>query len=604
MPQKLETNASRPAGAAGNPAWFRGEHLVSAGAEAAAFRRLRNRAVLAMVRQTLTRARLRFFLVLFLSGVLWAILFALARESFEFFISAIQAPGLLDAVTHSVFSNCFFALMVMLVFSSSVILYGSLYRAADIAFLFSLPIRPERIFLFKFQEAMFLSSWAFLLLASPLLLGYGSVAGAPWYYYLEMVPALVAFAYIPTALGAAICLAVVRWFPSQRLPILVLMAAGALAGVLAYAASLTAETSSAFFTPAWIQEILDRLRATESRWMPSWWLSTGLLGAAHGEASESVMFVVLLVSNALFSRQIGIACAAGLYRSGYSRLCTHHTVTRRLRLDWADRVAETLGALLPLQIRQLMIKDFRIFRRDPLQWTQFLVFFGLLVLYFLGVRRFIYNTHHVVWVHMISFLNVYVVGLLLATFTTRFVFPLVSLEGQRFWILGLLPIRRETILWSKFAFGLTASLIPCLALVLLSDWMLGIGRLIVFSHQVTTVVLCVGLCGTAVGLGAAMPSPREQSPSRIAAGFGGTLNLVVSTLYIVAVVLLTAVPAHFYFVSAHASAADFLGSGGTNFSPGLLRWLLWGTGGSLVLGAAATLLPLRLGLRAFRRFEI
>ena len=40
---------------------------------------------------------------------------------------------------------------------------------------------------------------------------------------------------------------------------------------------------------------------------------------------------------------------------------------------------------------------------------------------------------------MVSFLNLSVVGLLLSTFTTRFIFPMISLEGRRFWILGLLP---------------------------------------------------------------------------------------------------------------------------------------------------------------------
>ena len=86
------------------------------------------------------------------------------------------------------------------------------------------------------------------------------------------------------------------------------------------------------------------------------------------------------------------------------------------------------------------------------------------------------------------------------------------------------------------------SIIPCSSLILLSDAMLRVSPKILASHQLTCVILCFGLSGIAVGLGAKMPSLREQSPSRIAAGFGGTLNLVFSTLYIILVVLLTAVP--------------------------------------------------------------
>jgi ABC-2 type transport system permease protein len=577
-------------------------NLISPVDEAGVFWRMRRQMAVAMVWQALSHAALRFSLVILLSGVLWFILFALFTEGFAFFASAIRTSELLDAVTHAVFTHFFFALMIMLVFSSSVILYGSLYRGPDIAFLFSLPVRAERVFLHKFQEAVFLSSWAFLLLASPMLLAYANVGDVPWYFYLEMVPALIAFTYLPAAIGAILCLCVVRWIPSRRMALLAAIGVATFLALLAYGAFLTTNTHADFFTPGWMQEMLGRMQATESRWLPSWWLSTGLLSAAKGEAAESVMFLVLLVSNALFVRQLGIGCAAKIYRSSYSRLYTQHSVKRYVRLAWIDWLASTLTAFLPAQMRQLILKDFRVFRRDPLQWTQFLIFFGLLVLYFIGVRRFSYDSYHVVWVHLISFLNVYVVGLLLATFTTRFIFPMVSLEARRFWILGLLPVRRETILWSKFAFALVGSLVPCSGLVLLSDSMLRVDWLIAVSHQVTCLVLCVGLSGIAVGLGAGMPSPREQSPSRIAAGFGGTLNLVASTLYIILVVLLTAVPAHFYFASIHSGAADMMVERFA-LSPWLVWWLLWGTIGSVVLGAAATFLPLWLGFRALRRFE-
>ena len=58
-------------------------------------------------------------------------------------------------------------------------------------------------------------------------------------------------------------------------------------------------------------------------------------------------------------------------------------------------------------------------------------------------------------------MNLSVVGLLMSTFTTRFVFPLVSLEGRHFWLLGLLPLKRDTILWAKFLFSVGRLVLPC-----------------------------------------------------------------------------------------------------------------------------------------------
>ncbi len=163
------------------------------------------------------------------------------------------------------------------------------------------------------------------------------------------------------------------------------------------------------------------------------------------------------------------------------------------------------------RLRLLIVKDLRLFRRDPVQWSQFLIFFGLLALYFLNTRRFSYDVNYAAWVNMISFLNLAVVGLILSTFTTRFIFPMISLEGRRFWILGLLPVRRDRRSFgASFCFASLGSLLPCAVLVLLSDLMLRVSPLVIGVHQLTCVLLCSGLSGIAVGLGAKMPNLRER----------------------------------------------------------------------------------------------
>ena len=134
-----------------------------------------------------------------------------------------------------------------------------------------------------------------------------------------------------------------------------------------------------------------------------------------------------------------------------------------------DRLTRWLLRPLSPPLRLLLLKDLRLFRRDPLQWSQFLLFFGLLSLYFFYVRRFNYGSALVGWMTAIGFMNLAVVGLILSTFTTRFVFPMISLEGQRFWILGTLPVDRRSILWSKFLFAALVCCGPCCAADLLSD---------------------------------------------------------------------------------------------------------------------------------------
>jgi ABC-2 type transport system permease protein len=270
-------------------------------------------------------------------------------------------------------------------------------------------------------------------------------------------------------------------------------------------------------------------------------------------------------------------------------------------MGWFDRGLNFALRILPPQVRLIVLKDVRLFRRDPLQWSQFLILVGLLLLYFVNVHRVGSGQRFTQWVNVVSFMNLSVVGLLMSTFTTRFVFPMVSLEGRCFWLLGLLPLKRDTILWAKFLFSVGSLLVPCGLLVLLSDWRLDVPTSLMVEHQVTSLLLCLGLSGIGVGLGARLPLLSEHSPSRIAAGFGGTLNLVISTLFILLVLVLKEMPYHIWLAGQIEPAIAASGWLGMHRSVG--PWLAAGTLLAVLASAVAALLPMWIGMRTFRREE-
>lgn len=585
-----------------------GLDLLAVPDEGRLFRWLRKRMFVNHLRQTLRESRLRVTLVSLLTAILWLCLFELFVEGFQFLNVMIPDQVTHDDTARAIFSIFFASLTIMLVVSTGIIIYSGLFRSPEVQFLFSLPVRTERVFLHKFQEAMLFSSWGFLLLGTPMLVAYGAVDEfAGWYFFAAIVPYLIGFAYIPGSVGAVAALVVVRWLPRRKLRWLVVssmvVASLALTGTIAWYSMHRSESD--LLTAGWFQEILSRLRFSEARLLPSWWLSSGLLEASKagletegGRAAmgESLKFLLVTLSNALLLHQVALLLSGRLYRAAYHSLHTDLSGNKRPRARTIDRLIERSAFFLTPQMRLLIVKDLRLFRRDPVQWLQFLIFFGLLALYFLNIRRLSYDVNYANWVHMISFLNLSVVGLILSTFTTRFIFPMISLEGRRFWILGLLPVRRETVLMGKFLFAAVGSVVPSTLLVLLSDTMLRVAPAVLAVHVLACVLFCSGLSAIAVGLGAKMPNLRDDSPSRIAAGFGGTLNLVLSTVYVGAIVFLTAVPCHFYL------AAD-----------GISHWrvpherlgqlLALGLTASIAIGALATILPLKLGFRAFRKLE-
>jgi len=579
--------------------------LPSRAEEAAAFHSMRRNMLRSSLAQLASEHRLRMTMAVLLSIAFWFGVYFLVREGFEFLRDNIGAEATFMATVARVFNLFYASLMVMLVFSTAIILYGSLYRTPEVCFLLTTPASEGRIFTYKFQEAIFFSSWGFFLLGSPMLVAFGAVKEAPWHYYALMLPYMIAFVFVPAGLGAIACLLIVHYFTRFRNYIsAVLIAVVAALAVSTLWWLMTAQESE-LLSPDWLRNVSGRLQFVEYRFFPSWWLSSGMLEASHAQTeeldysplSQALLFLMPLVSNALVLYLLAHTLARKIFRKSFSRLQTAVTPRRRHRVHWLDRLIPKLLPFFPHQIKLLIVKDLRIFRRDPLQWSQLLIFFGLLALYFLNVRSTRIDTAETNWVNVVSFLYLAVVGLILSTFTTRFIFPMISLEGRRFWVLGLLPLKRGTILWGKFVFAAVGSAIPCTLLILLSDMMLKISPLVTAVHQLTCLLLCVGLSGIAVGLGAKMPDLRETSPSKIAAGFGGTLNLVVSAVYIVLVVGLTAVPCHFYVI-AQSTGADGI------WDLDRLRYLMiGGIGGAIVIGVIATWLPMWLGFKAFNRLE-
>ena len=108
----------------------------------------------------------------------------------------------------------------------------------------------------------------------------------------------------------------------------------------------------------------------------------------------------------------------------------------------------------------------------------------------------------------------------------------------------------------------------------------------------TALLVCVGLAGLTVGMGAIFPNFREADPSKIVSGFGGTFTLVLSMLYVGTVVALEAVPCHFYLVQGAITGREFRVGIGLSL------------GFAVLLTAAVCVIPLWLGRRAFDRLEL
>jgi ABC-2 type transport system permease protein len=568
---------------------------ISADQTARALRHLRWCLTRNTIRSLLSGSRLRLTMILFCSLVFWGGLFGLFRGGFEFI-------GLSDELFHAIFeylfSMFFLSISIMLFFSTGIITYTALFHSREGTFLLSTPATTDRIFAYKFAEAVVMSSWGFFLLGSPLMAAYGLTVDAPPAFYVMFLIYLVMFVLIAGSLGAITAIVVANIFPRHQKVVLALGVIVALALIVGLAVRLW-RTPGDTLTSDWLGNVQNRLAFCQHPLWPSRWMSAGLLASSRGDWHRSGYFLMLLSAHAALAYLAAAAVARDLYFRGYSRVQGGRSNRRRVGLYALDSLFHRLFFFLPRPIRLLILKDLRTFRRDPAQWSQFLIFFGLLAFYFLNIPRLGYGIQSPSWRNLISFLNLSVTALILSTFTSRFIFPLLSLEGRNFWVLGLLPVGRAQILWGKFAFSVGISLIATEGLVFLSDLMLGMSPVMIALHVGMVAILCLGLSGISVGLGARLPNLREADPSKIAVGFGGTLNLLVSLVFIFTVVMALAVPCHLYFLGQENPDT-------TSFAlshSGFRYWFAVAIIVSLVTGAVGTIVPLRIGIKAFQRME-
>ncbi|MFH1202501.1 MAG: hypothetical protein V1674_06400 [Candidatus Omnitrophota bacterium] len=528
--------------------------------------------------------------VIFISLFICAFLigaFLAFYEGFRF-LNSLENIGLI--IIERLFYLFFMGLFFMLIFSNIIVSYSTIYRADDLRLLFCLPLKSPAIFCIKFFESVVLSSWAFLFILLPFLVAYGIFRKVEFVFYLVATAVFLPFLVLSASIGAMISLLVVRFFNKikKKLLVFLLMIIAAVIGAfyLRYRISQQYFSTTTFI----INQLIPNFEFAQNPILPNFWLVESIVSVTRGDFSKTTFFALLLLSNCLFFFMLSLYLAKKIYYLGWINLDSpQRTKTFPLASSILEKM-RPIFAFLRQEDRALVIKDLKMFWRDPLQRTQFLIFFGLLAIYFGNLGNLSYHLLPIEWKNAVSFLNLFATTLVLASLSVRFVFPQLSLEARTFWILGLTPVSFKKLIWEKFWLSLIISLCITEFLVILSNVMLKASLWMSLFSMAVVFVVSFGLMGLACGLGALWPNFREDNPAVIVSGFGGTMNLILALAYLGFVLSLLAIPLHL-FVNKYI-----------NFNN--LKFILSISGIIILITSLITcFLPLWLGARNLKRAE-
>jgi ABC-2 type transport system permease protein len=524
-----------------------------------------------------------------LGALFWIGSYAITARVLRHF--ATVDPDLGRILAAKLLALLFLLLLTFLTFSALITAISQCFLARDLPLVIAAPIPLRRLFRAKLVEVGVYASWTAIFLALPVFVAYGVVFEAGIRYYLTLVLVITPFAMMAAGVGILLSVALVNLFPARRArDLLSLVALVLLIGIVFLLRVMRPEQ---FVRPesfgTWAEYLVSLSNPTLP-WLPSYWASRvlgevlGIYQVTHWPAVA--WYGALLCASALVTTGLAAGVFREGFRTGWSRAQEARQV-RWTRKEWWTSFLSATCAPFPPRQRAIILKDAMTIFRDPAQWSQLVLLLAVVAVYLYninvlpldragGTGYFMRN--------LLAFLNVGLVGLVVAALAARFVLPGVSLEGSTLWLLRASPLPVRELLWAKFWGGFLPLVLVAELLVVLTNTMLQSTSLLQVLSMVAVLCLAAAITGLGVGLGAAHPRFDAADGTQVAAGYAGFLFMVLSALLVLFSVTVLAWPVY------HSFRATWFGWG-----VGPREWL--GMTGGLVAVAGISAIALYAAIR-------
>ncbi|HEY0971302.1 MAG TPA: hypothetical protein VGE02_10095 [Gemmatimonadales bacterium] len=526
----------------------------------------------------------RFAVLATLGAIFWVAIFAVVHRLLGYFRGVPEIGPLLAGKLLGVILLCFLSLLLL---SNVITALSTFFLARDLDLLAASPLDALRLYLAKLFETGLHSSWMVALMAVPILGAYGlAYEGGPL-FPLVALAVLVPFLAIPAAVGAAVTLLLVTVIPARRArDVLSIVAIMAGAGVVVLLRLLRPEQLARPEGFRSLVEFVAVLRAPTSAWLPSEWAQEALMAWLTWSNDPLPLYLLWTTAGAVVV--LGARLHLSLYRRGFSRAQESSGGAGRRRI--AAIGTRLVSRLSPVR-RELVLKEARTFLRDTTQWSQLILLGVLVVVYAVNIRLLPLDQEGLGFFlrNAIPFLNLALVGFVLASVAVRFLFPGVSLEGRTLWLLRSSPLAMRDLLWAKYWVGTIPLLLLATALVAGTNLLIGVSPFMFAVTLLTVIGLTFAIAALAVGLGALFPRYETESAAQIPTSFGGLVFMMAALAVIGAVIACEARP-----------VISFLRARWTGTPPSAME-LVSGFGLAAAVCVVATVAPMRAALARLDR---
>ncbi len=548
------------------------------------------RTMLQRIREERSRGGAGKILLLTLAGIgFWLGVYGVLYKILKYFRGVEELGPLLAG---KLLGLVLLSFITILVLSNVITALSSFFLAKDLDLLVAAPVDWLRLYLAKLGETLLHSSWMVALMAVPILAAYGVIYRGGVLFIPYAVLTLVPMLLLPAVVGTAVTLVLVNLFPARRTrDLLSIIALGAAAGLIMLFRLVRPEQLA---RPEGFRNLLDFitvLRTPTSPFLPSEWATKAIMSYLRHVPDPLPLFLLWTTAAAFVT--LGAMLHYELFAQGFTK--AQEGAERFVRGKFWRWSLGWVLAPLPAAKREFVFKDIKLFFRDTTQWSQLILLAVLVVVYLFNIKALpLFRGEQVpfFYVTLVSFLNLGLSGFVLASIAARFIFPAISLEGRQMWLLRSSPLDLRALLWSKYWVGTIPLLVLALLLTGLTNVLLKVSTFMMIVSLSTIFGLTLAIAALALGFGALYPQFETENAAQIPTSFGGLVFMMATIALLAVVIVILSGPVYAHLRSVNQGLP--VSMDGTMIAAFLV---------AAAICAAATAIPLRIGLKKMESFE-
>ena len=434
-----------------------------------------------------------------------------------------------------------------------VVSYSTFFKTKEVDFLLTKPLSFAKIFLIKFLDNFFYSSSTLLLIISAVIAAYTSYFSLPWYF----IPVAVSFIILPFMFTAGTLGAIIL------LVILILAAKFGIKRILLTIASVYASATILFYyfsSPVkLVTEVFKYFPNLNNyfgflenpivKLLPNHWVAEALYWITTGKVHAAGWYVYLLIiTSVLFFLLSLLIAKRWFYKTWLVFLNLSSELSVKKKNNSKTIFSFENNSSLKPRREALIKRELLLFMREPSQWSHFIVMIFLISIFILSISSIdvIILKSYDVYLKTLIYLVIYLFNVfLIASLSIRFIFPLVSLEGETIWKVRSAPLNYKKLMLTRLFIYFFVIFIIGQVLNFVSNFQFSISLAAI--SQLNTAFVTITLVSLNFGMGAMFANYKERNPIRVASSQGASLTFLFTIIYLLFLIIILFAPVSNYF---------------------------------------------------------